>query len=63
MQPSDVLDIIHQALRHANDTRINDVTLDQGRHMRQLIITTDDGTRKQVWVIDTDPLLESDPPE
>lgn len=53
MDSDEVMEVILRSLRIANDKRINDV--DRGRgvyHEKQIILTTDDGGHKQVWVID-----------
>lgn len=65
MLPDGVLDIVYNALRNARgDSRINDVTMDRGiDRQRQIILTTDNGHHKQVWVIDAESILESDPVE
>lgn len=63
----DVLDIIHQALRRANDNRINDVEVDQrgwsvrnSNSDRQIVITTDNGNVKQRFVIEADSICETE---
>ena len=59
-----VIDILVTALRRSPDNWINDVTTEHpviGR--TQIILTTDDGSHKQVWVIDEDGIRETDPPE
>ena len=60
----DVVDILYQALRRANDNRINDVTTDKAGIIVpycQIILTTDNGDRTQRWVLSSDCILETDP--
>jgi hypothetical protein len=61
MTAATVLEIIKRALRRADDARIADVTTDRDRDGQdQLVITTDDGARRQVWIVDQDGLVETD---
>lgn len=60
MTSTQVLEIIRFALSQDKDPRINDVTMDGDHKSSEVILTTDDGTRKQVWVLNTDALVETD---
>jgi len=58
MKPETVVDLIHQALRKFDDPQINDVSLDGDNKDCELILTTDDGTEKQDWIIRSNELEE-----
>jgi len=61
MKSSEVVDIIHQALRfYKTEPRINDVSYDGDGDSAEVILTTDDGKNKQVWVISSDSITETD---
>jgi len=61
----DAFEILVQALRRANDNRINDVTTEENHHLQpglsphQLILTTDNGYETQKWVIEAASILET----
>jgi len=61
MKAHDVIFAIYFAMRETPATNINDVTLEEGADGQvQLIVTTDDGTDKQTWVLDEQSVLETD---
>lgn len=60
MTPTTVAEMIRFALSQSKDPRVNDVTMDDIASGHQVIITTDDGTRKQVWVLDPAHIIETD---
>lgn len=63
MTNQDVIQLVYSALRQYDVPEINDVTVDHGADCDQVILTTDDGEYKQVWVIDGMDIFETDPPE
>jgi hypothetical protein len=62
MTNKETLAIIHAALRAFQHEGIDDVTVESDGDEDQIILTTDDGER-QVWVLSSEALLETDPPE
>ena len=56
-----VLRIIRAALRRHDSSFINDVADESDG--AEVILTTDNGSEKQVWVIRSDGISETDPPE
>jgi len=64
MTSHDVLQIVYRTLAYAgSEEKINDVTMDIGvDSQEQVILTTDDGKEKQVWIFDEKSILESDSP-
>jgi len=61
MTAKEVVDIIYQALRYANESRINDVSLEQSLEgTSQVVLTSDDGNNCQIWVLDESGILETD---
>lgn len=58
----EVLDIIFDALRKNTgaDPRVNDVTRDGDHKSAEIILTTDDGQKKQNWVISSKKIVETD---
>jgi len=61
MKSSEVVDIIHQALRgFKTEPRINDVSYDGDGDSAEVILTTDDGKNKQVWVISSSTIEEAE---
>ena len=61
MEAHEVIDVIYSALRKAHsDPRINDATRDNDHKSAEIILTTDDGKRKQVWVLSSSALVETD---
>ena len=58
MNQTTVFAIVLGALRGCRDERINDVTSeDDGK---EVILTTDDGSNIQTWVLSADGLTEAD---
>lgn len=60
MTAMDILDLVYQALRQANDARINDVTLDGTDEDCEIILTSDDGKEKRDWVIRAKDITEAE---
>lgn len=58
MEEHEVIDIIFGALRKADDNRINDVTRDGDHKSVEIVLTTDDGEKKQAWVISSRAIKE-----
>jgi hypothetical protein len=51
MNEAEVLALIYSAMRKCKHPAINDVSLDGDAKSGEVIITTDDGECKQVWVL------------
>lgn len=62
MTPVKVAEMIRFALSQDKDPRISSVTMDDVSSGCQLVLITDDGTKKQVWVIDPAHIIETDCP-
>jgi hypothetical protein len=62
MKQDEVLRIIYSCLRVAKEARINDITMDNDHKDGEIILTTDDGKEKQVWVISSKNIVETDLP-
>jgi hypothetical protein len=60
MTSTQVAELIRFALSQSKDPRVDDVTQDSDGESRQIILTTDDGSNKQVWVIDPTDFVETD---
>jgi len=60
MTSTQVAELIRFALSQSKDPRVDDVTQDSDGESRQVVLTTDDGTNKQVWVIDPTDFVETD---
>jgi hypothetical protein len=60
MTSTQVAELIRFALSQSKDPRVDDVTQDCDGDSRQVILTTDDGATKQVWVIDPTDFVETD---
>ena len=65
MTQKDVLELIFHTLRNCEgDFPIDDVTREGGElGDEQVILTTDTGTKLQVWVIDAASIREADSPD
>lgn len=57
---NEVIEIIYNALRKVEDSRVNDVTRDNDHKSSEIILTTDDGKKKQCWVISSTDLVETE---
>ena len=55
---NELVDIIYQALRRYEDTRINDVSLDGDNKNGEVIVTLDDGEQKRDFVISNNDIRE-----
>ena len=55
---NELVDIIYQALRRYEDTRINDVSLDGDHKSSEVIVTLDDGEQKRDFVISNNDIRE-----
>ena len=62
MEATEVVDILNLALLQSADPRINDITLDGDHKSAEVILTTDDGTEKQCWVLSSKTIVQTDPP-
>lgn len=64
MTQKEAFELIYSALRErTQDDKINDVTREGGEFdTEEIILTTDDGEKLQVWVLRADSLLETDAP-
>ncbi len=60
MKADEVLRMVYGCLRVAKEARINDVTMENDHKDGEIILTTDDGERKQVWVISSRNIVETD---
>ena len=64
MTQKEAFELIYSALRVCTqEDKINDVTREGGEFdTEEIILTTDDGGKLQVWVLRADSLLETDAP-
>ena len=63
MDKLEILDLIYQALRRANDPRIDDVTYDGDHKSGEIDLTVGEGENKQTFVISSETINETDPTE